>query len=292
MNEPNPPWANTILSDNFDAIVERVGIDKLPTPLSVEGRRKAKKFEELGDGHYGAVFPTATPGLVFKLTSDPSEANFVAAWLSMKLEDDMPMGIVQYEGVWKIPEARRRNRPVFVILREEAQDVGSLMTRATMKEGVKHREMEHKVRLVSERMMQFKKWASIARDRLKPSMDRNELKALEDWSEDAVSYGEVEEKEAKDIRVPSHISGIRAVAYAMRAAHIIADSMVQEDVGYMIGEVLGFCIDQGILLADVHLGNIGLVKRQEYKMPIWAITDPGHMVALDPKWDDVRIDDI
>jgi hypothetical protein len=96
MPTSNPPWANRLLNDNWKAIASEVRDQSwLPveTAGSVEGRRK---FGELGCGHYGCVFATSKPGIVFKISTDASEVEFVKA--AMKL-GTWPTGIVRYEAV-------------------------------------------------------------------------------------------------------------------------------------------------------------------------------------------------
>jgi len=45
-----------------------------------------------------------------------------------------------------------------------------------------------------------------------------------------------------------------------------------------VGEALLYYLDQGVLMADVHPGNVGIVRRDGYDIP--AITDPGQAVLL------------
>ena len=52
------------------------------------------------------------------------------------------------------------------------------------------------------------------------------------------------------------------------------------DVVYPIGTALGHYIDEGILLADVHLNNIGRNIENDQLI----ITDPGHAVEFHPRW--------
>jgi hypothetical protein len=87
------------------------------------------------------------------------------------------------------------------------------------------------------------------------------------------------QKQAKSRR------GIDRVRFAIHACKYIAESMVNEQVTYYIGEAFLFYMAHGILLADVHRENVGQVKREEnYWEPIWVITDPGHAVAIPPVW--------
>ena len=57
--------------------------------------------------------------------------------------------------------------------------------------------------------------------------------------------------------------------------------MANEPFGYEVGTALhDLLVDGEILLADVHLGNIGKVTRPDYGDGLVVITDPGHAVFL------------
>lgn len=136
------------------------------------------------------------------------------------------------------------------------------------------------------RLGQFKAWAHDARTRINraehPARLLNEARGYADWADDAVSWDIADNITNPLQQRPSRLSGGRAVAYAVRACEIIAETMAQEDVGYLIGQAFSFYIEHGILLADVHIGNVGRVSRPDYQRLVWVITDPGHMVPLEP----------
>jgi hypothetical protein len=91
--------------------------------------------------------------------------------------------------------------------------------------------------------------------------------------------------------VPHYLKGARGAAYAVQACKIVAQEMIGEDVGYLIGEALFEFINEGLLLADVHANNVGMVLRGQQN-PVWIITDPGHLVPLRAKWLDVEVEQI
>jgi len=285
--EENPPWVDSILNRNFDAIVARVGIERMPVPEALKPGKKRKIFKEYGVGHYGAVYPTATPGIVFKVSSDPTEAMFIAADMSLS-EDDRLAGIVRYYGVWETEEKHRR-RPVYIILREEAENVGGLLPMTLLFN--RDQEMRTKASSVIRHLAWFKEWANIARTKINAaaSVEKmvTEVERLSDWAEDQVDYGEITDVIGRGYGsggMPSWLRGAQAAAYAIRAAQIVAEDMVNEDVGYLVGEALGFYLEQGLLLADVHGNNVGQVRREDYSNPIWVITDPGHAFPIKTKW--------
>ena len=69
----------------------------------------------------------------------------------------------------------------------------------------------------------------------------------------------------------------------------LAMEMANTHAGSLIGEALGYYLEEGMLLADVHLGNIGEAVPEGYDCWDLVITDPGHMVRFDPKWINVVI---
>lgn len=277
----NPPWVDRALNKNWDKLVARVGAELVPTIASSSVKKKS--FTELGCGHYGCVLPTNTPGIVFKVTSDPSEARFISAYSSIP-ESERPIGIVRYMGVWHVEDSSHRDRPIFFVLRDEADQVGRLPLQSTHAD----RQIRIMSRRTVDRLSRFKDFASIARDKIVRSTSHDlfdELSKLHDWAQNTADWElATSNKAAKDVLRNFDRRPIHKAALAIRYAHIIAEEMVGEDVGYLIGEALGFCIDQGMLLADVHTGNIGLVQPEGYSQPMWIITDPGHMVPLDKKW--------
>ena len=80
------------------------------------------------------------------------------------------------------------------------------------------------------------------------------------------------------------------LATCLRACQIQATMMANEPKGDLIGEALDFYLQKGLLLADVHVGNLGQVEREDFPRPVWAITDPGHAVPLDGRFAAVQVD--
>lgn len=265
-------WVDRTLTDIWPELEKSVGPELMPR--ATRGRTRVR-VEDYGCGHYGCVAPTGTPGVVFKLTSDGSEASFVSHALQI---GEWPDGIVRYLGIYQVPDRSHRSRPLYVLWREEAFEVGTLSS-SWSSDG------SPVDRLAAMRIGVFKAWAHDARTRVTraehPGRLLNEARGLREWAEDAVSWDITEDDPPMRSR-PARLSAGRAVAYDVRACEIIAETMEQEDRGYLIGRAFGFYLEHGILLADVHTGNVGRVKRAGYSRPIWVITDPGHMVPLEP----------
>lgn len=118
-----PPWTRKFLTDNWDTIRQGSMPGGEWMPVEAPGSTpKRRLVDALGCGHYGCVFLTNTPGLVIKVSSDASEAEFIKA--AVKL-GEWPVGIVRYQAVLDLPGSHR-GRPVFIIWREEAFDIGTI----------------------------------------------------------------------------------------------------------------------------------------------------------------------
>ena len=81
------------------------------------------------------------------------------------------------------------------------------------------------------------------------------------------------------------LRGAMRLAMALRLCELIAELMQNTDGSDLLGDALGHYLDKGILLADVHGHNVGKVERT----PGWVITDPGHAVGLEARWDAVTV---
>jgi hypothetical protein len=95
-------------------------------------------------------------------------------------------------------------------------------------------------------------------------------------------------------RSPGSWTGAHRAAAHLRECETLAEIMEHTFMSSRIGEALGFYLDNGMLLADVHANNVGVVTRPpdtEYdeEHNVNVVTDPGHMVPLDPKWLDVQV---
>lgn len=272
---PNPPWIDRTLSEAWPTI----RASDLGVPL-IASTGKRLHFDVLGCGHYGCVLPTDKPGVVLKVTSDPTEASFVSVLLT-KYPQYPPDGLVRYYGMKRLPEPYR-GRTTFAIWREEAYDVGKAAN------------------AFNRRLMEFKRMAGTARDYLKKSRDPwSLLQRAEDVRgriADHVGFGRTAawgdydskgnrrfilgDGEEVGVVLPDWMRGAEyKVAANLRGAEVSAEMMANEPEGYLVGGALDMLLSDGILLADVHTGNIGRVDREDHQGAI-VITDPGHAVFL------------
>jgi hypothetical protein len=70
---------------------------------------------------------------------------------------------------------------------------------------------------------------------------------------------------------------------------IVAAEITRTGAAPLVGPALGFYLQHGILLADVHFGNLGEIVLPGSTKWELVITDPGHMVPLDKKWLHVKV---
>ena len=85
--------------------------DWLPQVIDEGGVAKTS-FTEYGCGHYGCVMPTYDDGVVMKLTSDETEAYFVAAALSMN-DPNAWNGLTEYYAIY-LSEKLDRGPAIYV----------------------------------------------------------------------------------------------------------------------------------------------------------------------------------
>jgi len=239
---PNPPWSDKLLKRYASAIKERWGEWAVPAQ------------KEYGCGYYGCVFPTNKESYVVKITTDETEAKLIATFLHPDFE--VPSGIVQYEDMFVVSE-KRLKRHVFFILRQSADKVGNVPLTS----------------MYTKLLYAFKNHAALLRQILKrnsaliPSEAQFIAARNYKLTWDVDNYGL--------LRVPKWAKGKDAVAYHFAACKQLAEEMYQTEALYSVGAALDSLLDQDIVLADVHMGNIGYDSGGEI-----IITDPGHPVFL------------
>jgi len=79
------------------------------------------RIKEYGCGAYGCAFPTGDPGVVMKLTTDSTEADFAA-----KFANSLAAPIcVEYYAVIRLA-AQHKGRQIYLLWRESAEHVGAI----------------------------------------------------------------------------------------------------------------------------------------------------------------------
>ncbi len=289
----NPPWDRNIFEKHCGAIARFAEQYKLPVPTTKTQLVPGCSLEkELGVGHYGVVYRTEDPGIVFKITSDETEGYFVAE--AIKLRETRkadPDGIVRYYAIRALPE-KHKGRNVYVLWREEAVHIGLPAYRGAA--GYDTRNMNEFQKL----LMVFKNCAHEAKiiaqkiqknagdrywDWVAKRTDEDVLEKMSDqYSEmDKEGYDPYGTKLSNQLTQKYKGSPDLRFSWLLECCHQVSMEMVNANMyATLVGGALGEYLDAGLLLADVHTMNVGEVEREGYTGTIFVITDPGHSVPL------------
>jgi hypothetical protein len=319
----NPPWASKIYAQVCDEIHEKVEALGLPMPMEdvPTSRGVCVLDPELGAGHYGVVYRTIQNDTVFKITTDETEAHFVSLLGELRARGIDPSGIVRYYGIFGV-EATHKGRPVFVLWREAAEFVGKI--RNTFcgewpspdfdKYHEKYPGNEYLCRqykIFAEYLGAWQQMGGFVRQlylEKKKRFDQNygATDAAADqfwgWIDDQMKSVESESvwKFGDDLWEDYKSSGMsfdtfqafrsklsrhsNKFAVLVHIASRIAEEMTNENVAYQVGRAFGEYLEAGILMADVHLGNLGFVAERpddnDFAPSMPVITDPGHVLIL------------
>lgn len=323
MRRSNPPWSDKILKTHWAALERRVGPELMPKPLTVnreyeralkdieeyskydeewaktsvaDAERRAAKFKdkkpkgwkEYGSGHYGVVMPTNRPGTVIKVTTDLSEATFVAAYLSLPRQE-RPVGIIPYHKIVAIRSESHHKRPVFVLWREEAQYLGESGLHAWVR-STPENQQDYYRRSLKKSLNCLNNCLQAARSvraltNKKPNARELLMKGV-DMMDDAFALNFVPSATPRNTTL--------RIGWFLNVFNQNAGEMQSEPMGQYVGQALEECLRLGILLADVHHNNIGMPTgklAEEIGMtPI--ITDPGHALALNDQFDKLHVEDV
>lgn len=294
----NPVWSDSVIYDFRDRLAAVVPDSWLP--IEVPGSKRPT-FKDYGCGHYGCVMPTNTPNLVCKVTTDVLEARFVAAMLKMK---HFPDGIVRYEKIVALEGRTFRKRPVFVLWREEAYEVGKVHIRQPGGAPWVYHPGTYDEQMLKQFLNRLA-WFKDTSHRIRACISKHPniletIKPYKQWAYDitAERYEELFETQHSytfqhpTTKLISAYRGVQRVALALRICETLAELMENEPEGYLVGGALSYYLDEGILLADVHSANIGKTERPETYgkgLTPWVITDPGHAVFLDARHEPISI---
>jgi len=270
----NATWARIVAASPYPAWV----------PLHTTKRGGKITVKEYGCGHYGCVMPTDDPEVVCKITSDATEAVFVAASATL---GEPPEGIVRYHGIYEL-DAKHRDRRLFVLWREAATEVG-LPKGHFVSQGQRSYE-ELQISNLWRALGHFKDAAASVRDSLKRSADPfaliAESKRFEEWAWSRSREIDVDRVIGAAIpRILGPFRGAQRLALALLLCDLIAENMENTTGCDLVGSALRYYLGEGILLADVHANNVGKVERTSG----WVITDPGHAVGLQERWRAVSV---
>lgn len=312
----NPPWASRVYKSNCVSIRAIASREGLPLPIE---SGECGIGQEYGQGHYGVVYPTEDPNVVFKITTDESEGHFIA--LSQKLAEQgvAPKGIVKYYGVFGIP-GQHRGRPIFILWRESASAVGRVIPKMCGSNVVFSRPDPLQYPLCREAQefeLFIRAWLELGRkireitvNRAKGGFFRPDAPSADTywpWVKEQVDkMHDADGPDVYDLATQyldrtrkfyrQHSQGglypgdflkhysrnPNRLAIFLSMADAVAQEMVNSNVSYIVGECLKEYLDAGVFMADVHMGNVGFVTRQDNDFPngMPVITDPGHVILL------------
>jgi hypothetical protein len=264
------------------------------TPTYETTKLKKPVVEEYGCGSYGCVMPTSEPGLVIKLTSDVSEAWFIARARTL---GDVE-GIVLYKKIFALP-TKHKGRPLFVLWRTEARYIGDWSYTTHHHDdrtaAGSYQSSAYSRRVAAEADTQlgaFIRWARIARAYIHPMLRAAEKRTpahavLERREEFLTTMWKLYENSepAQDMSEGqlTRLRGIERVGVALRTCLYISQAMQGNPSLVNVGAALGHYLENGILLADVHYNNLGLSMDPDASSEA-IITDPGHAVEFNPRW--------
>ena len=274
----NPAWVDRTLTKRWKAIEGIVGHGLMP-------REKKGVMVEYGCGAYGCVLPTHESNVVLKITTDDSEAEFAAAAMQLASETDMgfPPGMVGYYGVFDL-DVSYSSRPVYLLWREEAHHVGAIVKQEAPKRWAYYNKefgRDDVERFVFE-LQDFLLAAQEVQDVFDKVPERSRkmlLERLQHFRQDG-SAGLWKGTPLDAVTGSADLIAQKLPQLAQLSAVIESSQMA-----FSVGTALGYYLDHGLLLADVHQGNIGEVGDYEDDDD-WgfAITDPGNMVPLETRW--------
>lgn len=268
----NPEWTDSLFNDYWSQLESVVGPALMPVSIHPN---------ELGCGKFGCVFTTNTPGIVVKITSDESEAGFVENYknLSRRITLD---GIVKYFQVFTFKDEKifingktqeeSGEYPLFILWREEAHCLGldnAIDCYTGNTEDRKSMQQDALVAMHLEAMLDASRKIGIQLYKQYDFFVKHygEDKAVDVYLSELKKFWE----ELK--RNPDDNGNYRRYCNYL---HRLEEDERMREVS-LTCQALAY---EGILLADIHEGNLGLVERAKH----FVITDPGLAVVMNPKY--------
>lgn len=306
----NPPWADKLLNENWNVIQEAMQSRGLPLewlPTHSQGRTKIHPSKELGCGYYGCVYQTGSPNVVCKITTDISEAMFIAIVKNMETAGEiLSQGLVRYFDILAL-QGKRGKRDAFILWREEAFGFGFGITPEEFLKGDPDENYRRRLwREFEQQLSYFLKGARVVREEIEKRKKRMNKEEYWHWVEG--QFAEVDKNWSEFYETlytggpPSIHHGVPYLyskhplnlAFKLFMLFDTADKMVNSNGAYLIGEAFKFFLEKKIILADVHLANIAFVNRDDpdFAPGIPIIVDPGHAVFLSREYSEVSVESV
>lgn len=233
-------------------------------------RQTRQGFTEYGTGHYGAVYPTQMPGIVCKVTTDRTEAQFVINAISL---NKWPDGIVKYYAIFQIKSRKMYNRPVYVLWRDEVSP--PQLTHADDPQDRKMIQIVHNVKDIAAWMRNM-----LLRGKREIPEDYPDYMRF-DFNDFERGMGALRwfNSFLRAPRAWKLAAGMEALRWGMR-------DQLDWSYAFTPGGAMWFYLEHGMLLADIHSNNIMRGKDG------WVISDPGHMIELDDRFKGIHVPEI
>lgn len=256
----NPPWANHVLASVWSELQAEVP-EWLPQLDAVTGSDTGiiGAIRELGCGSYGCVYPTITAGVVLKMTTDDTEAEF-ATKISPTLVRPICTQYYKVIPLLDLPD----NPHIYLLWREEAMSVGKLY--APLIDDYGQQRADEIYELID-------------------TQHRN----------GQIAYGIMGEERDELLAMRMFVQKLRRPQRAMLESgdmdqaltawvESVADLAVCDApyVAELFTGVLEVYNRQHVFFGDLHDGNMGIVTRAEGddRKPHWVITDPGQVAVI------------
>lgn len=247
----NPAWLARVVTTHMDALRGAVPAQWLPElgkfRATGRGNHVKAELEQLGCGVYGCVLPTGDPGVVCKITQDTTEVDFVRK----VLPNITPAGITAYYAttdLGKTPRTRGKSYPVYALWREAADGIGAVSGEAGELLDVAHQ--------ISDQI----------------------YRVLHDARDDAGDLYEA----ARTFKMSQGQGAARDLYEEFTDLVVAWKRIAESDELHYVGVALLEFLRAGVLIADVHAGNVGHVTREGADLVV--ITDPGHAAILPAPW--------
>lgn len=290
----NPAWVDKVIQDSLDIISTNVQHEEELPQMIFD--KSTVTVHEYGCGKMGCVIPTFDNSKVFKITSDDSEVRFILAAMSL---GEYPEGMIQYYRAIKL-RGQYKQRQVYGIWREDCPDAGKL-EKKKVEDYTRNELMLHVL------FNLFFEYGNTVIGFVYDSVSDKQLneyfqrvhdfypKAQQEINRvwEKVSLHEERPDEIDFLIYPKGKSTprnapldekVKRTAYAFACCVNVARQIESISEYASIGHALLFYLKRNIIINDLHFGNIGEIYRKERGKKIWAITDPGIVVFLTPKY--------
>ena len=289
---PNPDWVDELLHKNWKGLQRRVPESMLPMLGRQKRQYEWKSIKELGCGKYGCVVPTHDPRWVLKVTTDGREAAFAAQAIQI---GNWPRGMTRYDAAYAavsptdvpplvevtmsmydrgIAKYMQPSENVYVLWREASVKPGAAGIREYGKLVGAGPKVVPRVHDTLWKYITFAYHALLLLDTQDDPYRPHFLKKYTESEQYAMMMGFHGDDgkltgDPSDDDEPMFFADVAACADV--AAEMAADPVLAD-----VGKAFLFYQKHGMILADIHKENLGLIVRGQQAS--LAVIDPGGMV--------------